>query len=162
MKKADRLLLFLDTEFTDFKELDLVSIGLVSIDQHEFYGENAEYIDSFCTDFCRKEVLPKLHGSSHALPYCELKASLQHWLTDLLTDYLIVRVVFDYAGDWYLLGELLANYPHKKMIEGVQDNFDTGIELYFQDRRDLQHHALNDARALRHAFTEKYGSSLPY
>lgn len=41
--KKDRLLLFVDTEFTDFKDIDLISIGIVSQDLHEFYAENSEY-----------------------------------------------------------------------------------------------------------------------
>lgn len=158
----NRILLFLDTEFSDFREMYLISIGIVSSDHHEFYAENAEYSDTFCSDFTKIQVLPRLQGGEHAMPYSKLKHSLQQWLSELLVEHSILRVVFDYQGDWFLLGELLADFPLKKKVEGVKDNLDQGIELYFQDRRELQHHALADAWALRHAFRMKYGKSLPY
>jgi hypothetical protein len=58
--KKDRLLLFLDTEFTDFKDMDLISIGIVSQDLHEFYAENTEYEQSWCNDLVKSVVVSKL------------------------------------------------------------------------------------------------------
>jgi hypothetical protein len=46
------MLVFLDTEFTDFLNCDLISIGMVSEDgQHELYAERSDYEASLCNSF---------------------------------------------------------------------------------------------------------------
>ncbi|WP_248324111.1 MULTISPECIES: 3'-5' exoribonuclease [unclassified Caballeronia] len=52
--------LFVDTEFTDFIDCDLISIALVAEDGREFYGERSDYDDSTCTAFVREAVIPQL------------------------------------------------------------------------------------------------------
>lgn len=154
--KKDRLLLFLDTEFTDFKDIDLISIGIVSQDLHEFYAENAEYDYSKCNDFVKSEVVTKLQGGEYKMLYGLLKEKLQLWLSDLLEEYATVLFVFDYSGDWFLLGELLIDYPHREKVKGQQDELEAGIELYFMHDRSNEHHALHDAKALFNGFKVKY------
>lgn len=161
--KKDRLLLFVDTEFTDFKDMDLISIGIVSDQQHEFYGENSEYTYAWCNEFVKTVVLPKLQGGEHALPYAQLKENLQLWISDLLEEYTTVLFVFDYYGDWELLSELLSDHPQEFKILGKQDELEAGIELYFMHDRSNEHHALHDARALFNGFKVKYaGKALAY
>jgi hypothetical protein len=161
--KKDRLLLFVDTEFTDFKDMDLISIGIVSQQQHEFYAENSEYTQAWCSDFVKSVVLPKLQGCEYVSPYAQLKEKLQLWISDLLEEYATVLFVFDYSGDWFLLGELLIDYPQKEKVKGQQDELDAGIELYFMHDRLNEHHALHDARALLNGFKVKYaGKALVY
>lgn len=159
----DHLLLFVDTEFTDFKDMDLISIGIVSAHHHEFYAENTEYTKAWCNDFVKSVVVPKLQGGEHALPYAELKERLQLWLSDLLEDYPTMLFIFDYSGDWFLLGELLVDYPQREKVKGRQDDLEAGIELYFLHDRSNEHHALYDAKALLNGFKVKYaGEVLPY
>lgn len=161
--KKERLLLFLDTEFTDFKDMDLISIGIVSQDLHEFYAENAEYKKTWCNDFVKSEVLIKLQGAELAMPYYQLKEKLQLWLSDLLEEYSSVLFVFDYSGDWFLLGELLIDYPLRDKVKGQKDELNAGIELYFIHDRSKEHHALHDAKALLNGFKVKYaGKELLY
>jgi len=161
--KKDRLLLFLDTEFTDFKDMDLISIGIVSQDLHEFYAENAEYERTWCNDFVKSVVLPKLQGAEYAMSYDQLKEKLQLWLSNLLEEYSIVLFVFDYSGDWSLLCDLLIDYPQRDKVKGMRDDLDAGIELYFMHDRSNEHHALHDARALFNGFKVKYaGKDLVY
>lgn len=161
--KKDRLLLFVDTEFTDFKDIDLISIGIVSQDLHEFYAENSEYNKAWCNDFVKAEVLTKLQGGEYAMPYGQLKEKIQIWVSDLLEDYSTVLFVFDYSGDWFLLGELLIDYPQKEKVKAQQDELEAGIELYFMHDRSNEHHALYDARALFNGFKVKYaGKGLAY
>lgn len=161
--KKDRLLLFFDTEFTDFKDMDLISIGIVSQHLHEFYAENAEYDQSWCNDFVKSEVVSKLQGGEHALPYAQLKEKLQLWISDLLEEYSTVLFVFDYSGDWFLLGDLLFDYPQKDKVKGQKDELEAGIELYFMHDRSNEHHALHDAKALFNGFKVKYaGKELAY
>ncbi len=55
------MLLFLDTEFTDFIDIDLISIGLVSEDgSATFYAERNDYRREAASDFVRVAVLPHL------------------------------------------------------------------------------------------------------
>jgi hypothetical protein len=161
--KKERLILFFDTEFTDFKDMDLISIGIVSDQQHEFYAENSEYTHAWCNDFVKSVVIPKLQGGEHALPYAQLKEKLQIWISDLLEEYESVLFVFDYYGDWELLSELLSDHPQEHKILGKQDELEAGIELYFMHDRSNEHHALHDARALFNGFKVKYaGRELAY
>lgn len=161
--KKDRLLLFVDTEFTDFKYIDLISIGIVSQDLHEFYAENSEYNKAWCNDFVKSEVLTKLQSGEYAMPYGQLKENLQIWISDLLEEYSSVLFIFDYSGDWFLLGELLIDYPQKEKVKGQQDELEAGIELYFMHDRSNEHHALHDAKALFNGFKMKYANKkVPY
>lgn len=161
--KKDRLLLFLDTEFTDFKDMDLISLGIVSQDQHEFYAENAEYNRAWCNEFVETIVIPKLQGGDYAVPYAQLKEKLQLWISDLLEEYDTVLFVYDYSGDWFLLGEMLIDYPQREKVKGQQDELEAGIELYFMHDRSNEHHALHDAKALFNGFKVKYaGRELAY
>ena len=161
--KKDRLLLFFDTEFTDFVDMDLISIGIVTQHLHEFYAENSEYNKTWCNDFVKTEVLTKLQGGEYAMPYDQLKQKLQIWISDLLEDYSTVLFVFDYSGDWFLLGELLIDYPQKDRVKGQQDNLDAGTELYFMHDRSNEHHALYDEKDLFNGFKVKYaGKELTY
>lgn len=161
--KKDRLLLFFDTEFTDFKDMDLISIGIVSQHLHEFYAENSEYNKAWCNDFVKSEVLTKLQSGEYAMPYGQLKENLQIWISDLLEEYSSVLFIFDYSGDWFLLGKLLIDYPQKEKVKGQQDDLDAGIELYFMHDQSNQHHALHDAKALFNGYKVKYaGKELVY
>ena len=54
------MLVFLDTEFTDFVRPDLISLALVSEDGREFYAERTDYRKDECSDFVRETVLPLL------------------------------------------------------------------------------------------------------
>jgi hypothetical protein len=58
----------LDTEFTDFIDCDLISVGMVSEDgQHEFYVERSDYQTQWCNQFVRSAVLPQLGKAGPAL-----------------------------------------------------------------------------------------------
>jgi hypothetical protein len=54
------MLVFLDTEFTDFVRPELISIALVAEDGREFYAERTDYRHDDCSDFVRETVLPLL------------------------------------------------------------------------------------------------------
>lgn len=54
------MLIFVDTEFTDFVQIDLISVALVADDGREFYAERTDYCRADCNDFVRAAVLPKL------------------------------------------------------------------------------------------------------
>lgn len=151
-----QLLLFFDTEFTDFINMDLISIGIVSNLSNQFYAENAEFEQTWCNDFVKSEVLAKLEGGKLALPYDQLKTQLHAWFNDLFSQYSEILCVFDYAGDWSLLCDLLIDYPMRKEIKGLSENLAKDVELYFLHSQSIRHHALHDAKALLQAYKSKY------
>jgi hypothetical protein len=69
--------LFVDTEFTDFINCDLISIALAADDGREFYGERSDYDDASCTAFVREAVIAQLASirpassrATHYAPNC--------------------------------------------------------------------------------------------
>src|SRR5471030_2296502 len=76
----DEMLIFLDTEFTDFIDCDLISIGMVSEDgQHELYLERSDYRAEWCNSFVHAAVLPQLGGAGPAFDRLQLAARLVGW-----------------------------------------------------------------------------------
>lgn len=51
------MLVFIDTEFTNFVRPDLISIGLVAEYGREFYAERTDYRSGECSSFVRETVL---------------------------------------------------------------------------------------------------------
>lgn len=174
--------IFCDTEFTDFNDPKLISIGLVTEDGRKFYGEliQAEWRGSesaFVTDV----VLPKL-SLDVACTRPELADKVAKWLNELHAATL--QVVTDYVTDYQLLLELLEDYEALQLklegimtvgviasagvIEGVKYNFSHDeinhriaiasqkyreeFAGYFSREARAQHHALHDAEAMREGY----------
>lgn len=155
------LLVFVDTEFTDFIQTDLISIGLVTEDGHEFYAERNDYRREDCSDFVVSEVLPLLHRVPNArCSQAHLTFRLREWLSALPAP---ATLVFDYFGDWELLADALLGDVHQPAPVNVGEKWLLPQEIVgdpvFQQalmgsyRPDWPpHHALADARALRAGF----------
>ena len=154
--KKLRLLLFFDTEFTHFIDIDLISIGVVSQHGHEFYAENADYQKTWCSDFVNSVALPKLQGGEYAMPYPQLQVKIQSWISALLENHASVLFVYDYASDWDLLIDLLTDYPQKDKVKGKKEDVSDLAELSFLGEHPNQHHALFDAKVLMNDFNMKY------
>jgi hypothetical protein len=173
------MILFLDTEFTDFNNRDLISIAAVSEDgAHEFYAEITDYLKPWQTEFVRTTVVPLLDNATHGLPYKQAAAAFVDWLNELPES---ITIVIDYHGDMMLtLGMFAAKRPNRdrepawvffnpaltdRLEEvGVSaeqswdalDNVDKYVREYFEtDPR--QHHALVDARGARYAWVKILG-----
>lgn len=152
------MFIFVDCEFTDFIQCDLISIGLVAEDGREIYGERSDYSMGDCSDFSRWAVLPQLGR----YPGCdctfdELASRVRTWLVSLGP----VDLVFDYATDWDLLhdlltgdgGEVPSTVGDKRLLGPDilgSDAFQRSLNLSFSEFS--AHHALHDARALRLAY----------
>lgn len=151
------MLVFVDTEFTDFIQIDLISIGLVAEDGHEFYAERNDYRREDCNDFVVSGVLPLLQRVPNAQCSAEqLTFRLREWFESLGET---VTLVFDYFADWELLADALlgdvyqlppTNVGEKWLLpqEIVSDPiFQRALMVTYSS--DLPpHHALADARAL--------------
>lgn len=148
------MLIFIDTEFTDFKKPELISIGLVSDDgQHEFYAE-LPVNQARCNDFVLATVLPllgKVQGAQCS--FAELKERLTQWLAQFAVS-TPVTICFDFPGDWQLLCHALGDeIPEWLTGQNVYPYINqTTYQMFFIENRLQEHHALNDAKANRHAY----------
>lgn len=164
------MLIFLDTEFTDFIRPDLISLALVSEDGQEFYAERTDYQQDACSSFVRETVLPLLgRVSGAACTRSELRQRLHAWFLQLPEPAILI---YDFEGDWQLLVKAILGPAY----QSPPDNFGEPLHLgnssithpiferaqnnsYTQDWPP--HHALADARALMagyrawHQFMEK-------
>ncbi|HEX8957558.1 MAG TPA: hypothetical protein VF798_14855 [Burkholderiaceae bacterium] len=148
------MLIFIDTEFTDFRNPQLISIALVSdCGEHEFYAE-LRYDRERCNDFVVETVLPLLGEPAGAV--CE-----SHELTQRLSIWLAqfegrgeVAICYDFGGDWRFFCAALGGAVPTWIVPRNIFNYlvKEKLEAYFSGREHLSHHALHDARANRHAF----------
>lgn len=155
------MLVFLDTEFTDFVQMDLISIALVSEDGREFYAERTDYRRDDCSEFVRLAVLPVLgRVSDAACTRSQLANRLQAWF-DTLPDPAIL--IFDYFSDWELLVDALQGEDSMPVSSNMDDKLLLAAEIVgspvYQQALDKaftpewpRHHALADARAMMAGF----------
>ena len=93
------MLIFLDTEFTDFAHGKLISIGFAAENGQQLYLESEEFSVSECSEFVREMVLPLLSKGVDVL--CDknrLKSRILDWFSKF-RDLGGVVVVYDYDGD---------------------------------------------------------------
>jgi len=155
--------IFVDTEFTDFVQIDLISIALVSEDGREFYAERNDYRAEDCSDFVREAVLPllgRIEGATCNRP--ELTQRLRAWFEELPEP---ATLLFDYFADWELLADAFLgdeydqppkNVGEKQMLTNeflANPIFQRALYNSFTPEWPA-HHALVDARAFRRAFFE--------
>jgi hypothetical protein len=145
--------LFVDTEFTDFIDCDLISIALVADDGREFYGERSDYDDASCTAFVREAVIPQLgQYPGRVFTREALRAALLAWLAQFDSEERML--CFDYAGDWDLFVDLVGEVPDGWIACHIGYALDAErSERYFRQYGG-RHHALCDARANRYAMPD--------
>ena len=143
--------IYIDTEFTDFFDCDLISIALVSEDGREFYGERSDYDDARCSAFVREAVLPQLgQFPDRVFTRDALRAEVLAWF-DQFTGEPEYVLCFDYGGDWYLLLDLIEEVPDGWLAQQIYSLLDqTQMEAYYR-KHGGRHHALHDARANRYS-----------
>ena len=152
---------YLDTEFTQFTQPHLISIGFAADDGREFYAAVKSIPLHQCSAFVREIVLPIIqHWPSATLDRRELRQSLQQWLNESAEP---LEIVCDFATDAELLLELIDgqtaldprafNIASVTVLSAVQcEQITPAVDRYFTEPRQWpRHHALEDARALRHA-----------
>jgi hypothetical protein len=150
--------LFVDTEFTDFIDCDLVSVALVADDDREFYGERSDFDRSICNEFVKAAVLSQLGQFPDRVFTREgLRVALVGWLGQFEHDP-ERELCFDYGGDWELLCDLLDGPPTGWQAYHVGRLLDPiRLEDYYREHGG-RHHALADARANRYACGITYPS----
>ena len=156
------MLIFLDTEFTDFpeSECDLIAIGLVAEDGREFYAELTDYRQEACSGFVREIVLPllKQHPTRVDGTQWEVARALNEWLHPYEQE---CTVCFDYSTDWYLMEKVLLMLPDEdrpmflttKNIWGDLDQ--QALDWFWLEKDTIgwkPHMALYDAHANKFAY----------
>ena len=170
----------LDTEFTDFVNCDLISIGLAADTGHEFYGENLDFLKPWASQWVQANIYPMLKPHEHGFKRTELSARVWQWIDDLPVDFVIISA--DYKSDFDLIVDLL-DERHPKIIEyqnmwnciyhwadmtteqkrddeyhNIVSRVRAKFHLYFLDyffrTKETQHHALSDAKANREAWNK--------
>lgn len=147
--------IFIDTEFSDFVNPELISIGLVTdCGEDEFYAELPVNL-SRCNDFVLAIVLPQLcHLPGVLYDRSQLRIRLIEWLNKFEKEAPVV-ISYDYEGDWILFCDLVSNdIPEWISGENIYQNIDAvALQRFFIERKVKDHHALNDAKANRYAYT---------
>lgn len=141
------MLVYFDTEFTDFAEdAKLISIGLVAETGETFYAELSDtYTVDDCSDFVIEHVLPQLDGGKALMTFTELKTRLYNWLeargepVTLATD--------SPPWDWHFVRMLLGEtYPSN--LRKTSNMIDIPKHLAYSGADINMHHALKDAELL--------------
>ena len=147
------LTVFLDCEFTDFINIDLVSIALVCEDGNEFYAERSDFRREECSDFVRMAVLPLLGQiSGVTMTREELCTKLRAWLSELPD----IVIACDSVHDRDLFCDAIDYQPTPNVVGwiGLNGFSDTAAESFYNASTGYHdepghpwHHALHDARA---------------
>ena len=151
------LKVFLDTEYTDFIDTDLISIGMVAETEEEFYAE-VPYCADACSVFVRESVIPLLGQEPNA--HClvdELRSRIITWLKIVRRRDEEVEICFDSQTDWDLFIDALDyRVPTWCKSRNVAYEINELLRFDFYYNRKLpEHHALYDAMANHYAFRER-------
>ena len=142
--------IFIDTEFTDLVDMDLISIGLVTEAGQEFYAERDDFDVGLCNDFVRSQVLPLLRAPGASV-YSKpgLRRVVDVWLSQF--QHAAPVICYDNTADWAMLVDLYGNnIPAWLKLSSVRDYMDFAKRAaFFVETGLIQHHALNDAHANR-------------
>jgi hypothetical protein len=149
--------IFIDTEFTDFNDPQLISIGLVAESGEEFYAE-VPYDLKRCSSFVCDVVIPLLDNSPESrISFDDLYMRISNWLRIIRPNNDPIEICFDYQTDWDLFARALDNrVPAWCQSRLVARNINELLRYNFHKKNQLpEHHALNDARANCYAFRER-------
>ena len=172
--------LFLDCEFTDLAQPQLLSLALVSLDGREWYAQwsldcaRGSALAGQANSFVQDTVLPQFETlpQSGARSWAEFGQGLVAFLESIGTERL--EVAYDFHADFDLLESLLRNGglwatwqtrlepTHVGYLLGSPDS-ERAMEKAWHDSFMAQglerHHALADARALRAAYLALHGEA---
>ncbi|MDS0862666.1 3'-5' exoribonuclease [Burkholderia pseudomultivorans] len=150
--------IFVDTEFTDFIDCNLISVALVADDGQEFYAECNDFDRRACSAFVHEAVLPQLgRYPDRVFSRQDLQLALHEWLRPFKGGIFCM----DFAGDWDLLVDLLDGVPSGWQGLLIRDEIDqVRLESYYAQFGG-RHHALHDARALHYAMQDGRASTHP-
>lgn len=150
------MLVFIDTEFTDFLNCDLISIGMVSTAGDEFYFERNDFIKSWCNPFVVENIFPLLSKQGPNVGTKEDCArAVVNYFNSLNCE--TFEIVYDYVTDleflyWVLDYELTNKCNRTTHLDMIVNTTESkracmlAIEKYFAENGN-RHHSLQDAKA---------------
>jgi len=146
---AARTFVFFDSEFTDFDDPVLISVGAVATDSSAFYCELCGWPVDHASEFVRTNVVPHLDGK--VVPFSQARQGFVSWLAERARRK-PVTIVSDSGFDrlsliWLLGAEDLPDGVEWQRIPVAYAQLDDVARALGLRR----HNALDDARALRHA-----------
>lgn len=175
--------IFFDTEFTGLrKDTTLISIGLVSEDNKQFYAELIDYDEKQCDDWIKENVIKKLYKynwkerESKYIPNYHLGAKseigmvLGNWLAQFdsvefvsdVSHYDMVLLINLLGGVWglpkHICPACIDINQAKKYNITLQQAFDESREdILYQNHRENKvkgdkHNALYDAKVIREIY----------
>jgi len=114
------MLIFLDTEFTNFYSPSLISIGMAADSGEDFYAELPFTIDT-CSPFVRNFVVPLLGKYENAFcPVPAISARVASWLSIVRRGNEPIEICVDHRIDWQLftsaLGHCLPRWCDVRMV----------------------------------------------
>lgn len=151
------LKVFIDTEFTDLRSPELISLGLAAETGEEAYFELPFEITR-CSTFVREVVIPLLEGTASAVvPLDVLPCVIIDWFNVVRLGNEPVLICYEDDVDWKLFCGIFDGYPpsfaHGRNV--VYEISDLLRVSYFLESGLAEHHALNDAKASLYAFRDK-------
>jgi RimJ/RimL family protein N-acetyltransferase len=150
---------FIDSEFTSLTAPQLISFGAVATDSTAFYAELDGWDPVAASSFVREQVLPLLDGD--AVPVVVGAQALSEWLAER-TRRGPVTVISDSGFDRWAMAALFGTeeLPAGVFWQRVPIAYEAMDEAT-QRLKLRRHHALDDARALRHLVLEPRGEVGP-
>lgn len=148
------MLVFLDTEFTDFIDCELISLAVVSDDgSHQIYLEVADFDRLKCSAFVQSAIFSQLGQYPDALvSRTQIAERLRRWFATLTDS---VTIACDSQHDRDLFADVLdGNMPENLVgwldLRPLAENpaFHAAMMRYHQLSKPY-HHALHDANANR-------------
>jgi diamine N-acetyltransferase len=147
--EPNRVYVFVDSEFTNLSDPRLISVGAVATDATSFYCELNDWPREHCSDFVESTVLPLLDGD--AVPHPMAAEAFTQWIGEKIRR-APTTIVSDSGFDRWALADLLGreDLPAGTQWQRVPIAYEAldEVAVSLGLRR---HHALDDARALRHA-----------
>jgi len=144
---------FIDTEFTDVVDSQLISVAIVGEDGREFYDECSDFNRERCNAFVREIVLPQLgRFPGRSMSREALRIALGVWLSEVQRKPKPV-LCYDADCDYDLVTALLGGaLPSGWRHENVFFKLDPARLAQYVAKHGGEHHALHDARANAFAF----------
>lgn len=155
--------LFLDSEWSNDGLREVVSLALISEDgEHVFYAER-DPLPAIPSSFVRENVYPLLNRGQAAMADSVMTHALRSFLEPLGNCEIFADAPLDFSmlsRVWNGRDRAPPEPPFRTRL-AREGNLMPRVERYFElnpDQRELRHHALIDAMALRSAWiVENYG-----
>lgn len=140
--------IYIDTEFTNLLNSDLISLALVCGKDY-LYVVSSDFDRENCSAFTRKFVLPHL-GNAAPMSRAQMQGAVRAWLQKYADQQPVL--CFDNSVDIKLLEQLLGSIPPWLAMLDIKNKLESGkLDNYYLYNYAIRHHALHDALANQHA-----------